>query len=89
MIMRETGLNVEKLSPRSPESAAVSQRTYWTGTGRSTPMRWRYAATVWESTLAPWRRAPSGPPGVACMTAKSTREIPSIMGIICRSLRPM
>ncbi len=40
-IISDTGRVVEKLTPRSPRTAAVSHRTYWTGMGSSTPSRSR------------------------------------------------
>jgi len=87
-IMEITGRVVEKLTPRSPRAAAESQRTYCSGTGRSTPRRWRYASITSGSMKRPLSRsAPSGPPGAAWMTPKRTTVIPKRSGIIWRSRR--
>src|SRR5215211_1290358 len=76
-----TGSSVRNECPRSPVTALPSQIAYWTGTGLSSP----YERAI--SSRCSWLTSGPSPimtstksPGIKCIAAKTSTEIPSNVG---------
>src|SRR5437764_7374622 len=73
--------------PKSRRATLPIQRAYWTGSGWSSPKRWRMRSISSGPTRGFWSRAASGPPGVRWTRKKLALQMANSKAADCSSRR--